>query len=121
MTQTPSLDVTQSNSTKPPNAQVSATVPVVSTSVPVVSAVDPVLVGVDPVGPDPVPMQCPSCEAHILTKVDLHAGVFAWVLAGLLCPVLCCCLPFLCDNCQDTHHHCPSCGAYLGKFRACYD
>ncbi|KAI1693736.1 LITAF-like zinc ribbon domain-containing protein [Ditylenchus destructor] len=116
MPQTPSLEVTQSNFSKPPNAQVSATAPVVSTAVPVVSAVDPVLVD-----PYPMPMQCPNCEAHILTKVDLHAGVFAWVLAALLCPVLCCCLPFLCDNCKDTHHHCPHCGAYIGKFRACYD
>ncbi|KAI1719018.1 protein kinase domain-containing protein [Ditylenchus destructor] len=113
-TQATSLEVTQSNSSKPPNAQVSPIGPVVSTAVPVVAPVDPV-------GPDPVPMQCPNCKAKILTQVDLHAGVFAWVLAGLLCPVLCCCLPFLCDNCQDTHHLCPSCGAHLGKFRTCYD
>ncbi|KAI1702593.1 LITAF-like zinc ribbon domain-containing protein [Ditylenchus destructor] len=74
-----------------------------------------------PVGPDPVPMQCPSCHAKVVSSVNRRAGGFAWVMALLLCGVLCCCLPFCIDGCQDSHHNCPNCGAFLGKHRACCD
>ncbi|KAI1706867.1 LITAF-like zinc ribbon domain-containing protein [Ditylenchus destructor] len=78
-----------------------------------------VMVGA-PVGPDPVPLKCPSCNAQVVSSVNRRAGGFAWVMCILLSPCFCW-IPWCCSGCLDAHHNCPNCGAYLRKHRACCD
>ncbi|KAI1722136.1 LITAF-like zinc ribbon domain-containing protein [Ditylenchus destructor] len=90
----------------------------------VVVAAPPVVVVGAPLSPDPVLIRCPSCHAQVFSSVQRRAGGFAWMMCILLAVFvtpLCCCIPFCIDDCQDAHHHCPNCGAYLGRHRACLD
>ncbi|KHJ96770.1 hypothetical protein OESDEN_03269 [Oesophagostomum dentatum] len=76
-------------------------------------------------GPCPVEMDCPHCQAHIVTHIERVAGVLPWILCGI-CVLLgfflflitwCfCCLPFCIDQCLDVVHSCPACKRHLGRF-----
>lgn len=76
-------------------------------------------------GPCPVEMDCPYCQAHIVTHIDRVAGLLPWIILGA-CVVLgfflfalpwCfCCVPFCADSCLDVVHSCPACKRHLGRF-----
>ncbi|KAK6730404.1 hypothetical protein RB195_007087 [Necator americanus] len=76
-------------------------------------------------GPCPVEMDCPHCQAHIVSHIERVAGVLPWILCGIcvflgfflfLIPWCFCCLPFCMDQCLDVVHSCPACKRHLGRF-----
>ncbi|CAJ0594309.1 unnamed protein product [Cylicocyclus nassatus] len=77
-------------------------------------------------GPCPVEMDCPHCQAHIVSHIERIAGSLPWILCGVLVllgfflflvPWLFCCLPFCVDQCLDVVHSCPACKRNLGRFK----
>lgn len=71
-------------------------------------------------GPHPLPMQCPHCRVHIVSSTQTRAGLLAWLVCGILALIgcwPCCILPFCVPKCQDVHHFCPNCNAFLGTYR----
>lgn len=69
-------------------------------------------------GPDPQPLNCPQCKAQGITAVEKQPGLGAWLLAGGLCCLGCCCcapIPLLVDNFKDSIHRCTSCNAVVGE------
>jgi len=73
-----------------------------------------------PVGPGSTHMVCPHCHAEIDTAVRTEPGLLAWLSGGLLllmgCWLGCCLIPCCIPECMSTHHNCPNCKAYLGRF-----
>ena len=73
-------------------------------------------------GPIPVEVKCIHCEATVMTQTTEQISVIAWVLAGgmvmLGCFLGCCLIPLLVKRLKDVNHTCPSCGAFLGKYKA---
>ncbi|VDL79699.1 unnamed protein product [Nippostrongylus brasiliensis] len=76
-------------------------------------------------GPCPVEMDCPHCQAHIVSHIERVAGVLPWILCGIcvllgfflfLVPWCFCGLPFCMDQCLDVVHSCPACKRHLGRF-----
>ena len=65
-------------------------------------------------GNRPVTMMCPNCQKTITTKTFSEHGALTWISAGVLCFVMCCCIPFCVDSCDDVTHTCPSCNITLG-------
>ncbi|KAJ1374711.1 hypothetical protein KIN20_037462 [Parelaphostrongylus tenuis] len=76
-------------------------------------------------GPCPVEMDCPHCQAHIVSHIERVAGILPWIVCGIcvllgfflfLIPWCFCCLPFCMDQCLDVVHSCPACKRTLGRF-----
>lgn len=76
-----------------------------------------------PLSKQPVSMNCPQCNARIVTRVTKQTGGGTWLISGGVClagcvfPILwlgCCLLPFCIDDCKDSVHHCSNCNAYIG-------
>ncbi|KAI1724942.1 LITAF-like zinc ribbon domain-containing protein [Ditylenchus destructor] len=78
----------------------------------------------DRVRPKPTKMKCPSCHMIIVSKTRRKPGIAAWVWCSAMFFVElwpCCWVPLCMKECQDVHHSCPNCGAYLGRHRAMLD
>lgn len=72
------------------------------------------------VGPDPASITCPSCQKHIVTRLDYETSTKTHIFAGLLCLFICwpCFwIPYVIDSCKNANHYCPNCGAYIGTYR----
>ncbi|VDN53669.1 unnamed protein product [Dracunculus medinensis] len=75
-------------------------------------------------GPNPIEMDCPYCQAHIVTATQHIAGILPWIIVGLcfllgfflLIPWCLCYFVFCIDSCLDVHHFCPSCRRFLGRY-----
>ncbi|XP_076338959.1 lipopolysaccharide-induced tumor necrosis factor-alpha factor homolog [Tachypleus tridentatus] len=67
-------------------------------------------------GETPVQTTCPNCHNTVVTTVDKKAGLFAYLMALIICLLFCPCfwIPLVMDSCKDTEHTCPSCNAQLG-------
>jgi len=89
-------------------------------SVPIVTRV---ITRVVTLGPHSTHMTCPSCSANVNTKVRSTPGVVAWLSGFLIalfgCWLGCCLIPCCIDECMDSHHYCPNCNAYLGRYGSC--
>ncbi|VDK58514.1 unnamed protein product [Anisakis simplex] len=74
-------------------------------------------------GPNPVEMDCPYCQAHVVTSITRVAGALPWIVMGvcfllgffLVVPWCICCIPFYIDGCLDVVHSCPQCRKTLGR------
>ncbi|VDN03024.1 unnamed protein product [Thelazia callipaeda] len=81
----------------------------------------PVIVGVPIFGPHSCTMTCPSCNKSILTETRDHAGIFAFIICGILllfgCWFGCCLIPFCIKDCLDVDHTCPNCKVLLGSYK----
>ena len=67
----------------------------------------------------PVRMQCPACQADIMTAVGYDLGLLVWLLCGIMFLFglwLCCFIPFCIDQCKDVTHTCPNCQHVVGKY-----
>lgn len=72
------------------------------------------------VGPDPASISCPSCQKHVITRMDYETSTKTHIMAGLLCLFICwpCFwIPYVVDTCKNANHYCPNCGAYIGTYR----
>ncbi|XP_053695510.1 lipopolysaccharide-induced tumor necrosis factor-alpha factor homolog [Sabethes cyaneus] len=72
------------------------------------------------VGPDPASISCPSCQKHVITRLDYETSTKTHIMAGLLCLFICwpCFwIPYVIDSCKNANHYCPNCGAYIGTYR----
>uniref|UniRef100_A0A914V6Q3 LITAF domain-containing protein n=1 Tax=Plectus sambesii TaxID=2011161 RepID=A0A914V6Q3_9BILA len=75
-------------------------------------------------GPFPVEMDCPYCQAHVVTSTQHIPGALPWIIFAicfvlgffLLIPWCLCCIPFCVDSCLDVQHDCPSCKRTLGRY-----
>ncbi|TKR59750.1 hypothetical protein L596_029378 [Steinernema carpocapsae] len=75
-------------------------------------------------GPLPTELDCPYCQAHIVTDTQRIAGALPWIILGIcfilgfffIIPWCVCCIPFCIDPCLDVLHSCPSCKRVLGRF-----
>ncbi|XP_076244953.1 LITAF domain-containing protein [Calliopsis andreniformis] len=74
-----------------------------------------------PLGPGSTHTVCPHCHAEIDTTTKTEPGMIAYisgvVIALMGCWLGCCLIPCCIDECMDVHHSCPSCKAYLGRYR----
>lgn len=60
-------------------------------------------------------MLCPLCHSLIITNVSYSTTSKTHLIAVLLCPILCCFLPY-CLNWKNVHHVCPECEQYIGTY-----
>ncbi|GMT01381.1 hypothetical protein PENTCL1PPCAC_23555, partial [Pristionchus entomophagus] len=76
-------------------------------------------------GVNPVEMDCPHCNAHVVTHIERTAGALTWLIVGIcfflgfflaFIPWCLCCIPFCSDSCLDVLHFCPSCRRALGRY-----
>ncbi|GMR54376.1 hypothetical protein PMAYCL1PPCAC_24571, partial [Pristionchus mayeri] len=76
-------------------------------------------------GVNPVEMDCPHCNAHVVTHIERTAGALTWLIVGICfflgfflagIPWCLCCIPFCADSCLDVLHFCPSCRRALGRY-----
>ncbi|XP_014672454.1 PREDICTED: lipopolysaccharide-induced tumor necrosis factor-alpha factor homolog isoform X1 [Priapulus caudatus] len=72
-------------------------------------------------GPVSATLQCPACQATVLTSVETAPGSAAW-LTSLVCCVFgcwwgCCLIPFCIPEMQDVKHSCPNCRHHIGTYR----
>lgn len=78
-------------------------------------------INVVPLGPHSAHMTCPQCHAEISTHTETEAGTRAYVASGILvlfgCWLGCCLIPCCMADCMDVNHTCPSCRAYLGRYK----
>ncbi|XP_055640986.1 lipopolysaccharide-induced tumor necrosis factor-alpha factor homolog [Toxorhynchites rutilus septentrionalis] len=73
------------------------------------------------VGPDPASITCPSCQKHVITRLDYETSTKTHIMAGLLCLFICwpCFwIPYVVDSCKNANHYCPHCSAYIGTYRS---
>ncbi|KAG5675914.1 hypothetical protein PVAND_005773 [Polypedilum vanderplanki] len=68
-------------------------------------------------GPKPSKVKCFHCHSIVITKVERQSSMSTHVVAAMLLPFCCCCLPYICLSCQDSVHSCPSCKEYLTTYR----
>ncbi|KAL5007382.1 hypothetical protein ScPMuIL_016188 [Solemya velum] len=72
-------------------------------------------------GQNPKNLQCPYCQANIVTVINYDTGTLTWLSAGLFCLVGCwlgcCLLPFCINDLQDVRHTCPNCSQLIGVYR----
>jgi len=72
-----------------------------------------------PIGHHPVHVVCPHCSTYVQTRVVKNAGLCTWLsclgLACVGCVYGCCLIPFCVDDCKDSKHYCPSCGALIAS------
>ncbi|XP_060603750.1 cell death-inducing p53-target protein 1 homolog isoform X3 [Ruditapes philippinarum] len=68
----------------------------------------------------PTRIQCPHCQAEVVTATNFETGTFAWLICMLLCifgcDAGCCLIPFCCDSCQDVVHTCPNCKQVISRY-----
>uniref|UniRef100_A0A182NAP9 LITAF domain-containing protein n=1 Tax=Anopheles dirus TaxID=7168 RepID=A0A182NAP9_9DIPT len=72
------------------------------------------------VGPEPMRVVCPSCQADIMTEVEHAANTKTHIYALLLCLAMCLpcvCIPYCCASCRDAVHRCPLCKSFIGVYR----
>ncbi|KAF5300642.1 hypothetical protein FQA39_LY11103 [Lamprigera yunnana] len=77
----------------------------------------PVIIG--GFGPNPQLFTCPFCHVTSQTNIKKQATTKTHLFALLMCIFLCwpCCLiPYCVDSCQDKHHYCSNCGAFVGSY-----
>ena len=69
-------------------------------------------------GHHPANLTCPYCNKQVISNVIQNCNITI-VIVLVLCflPGLCC-MP-CCDDCYDTSHMCPSCGALITVKNAC--
>ncbi|XP_032785478.2 cell death-inducing p53-target protein 1 [Daphnia magna] len=72
-------------------------------------------------GPEVCTMKCPQCQAEIQTGIKTKPGLVP-ICSGILiclfgCVLGCCLIPCFIKDCLDVEHFCPSCNAYLGRFK----
>lgn len=68
----------------------------------------------------PQPATCQFCHKSVQTATTEETGTGAWLLAGGLCLIGCCCvawLPFTGSSCKDVRHSCQNCGMIIGEKR----
>ncbi|CAJ0956214.1 unnamed protein product, partial [Mesorhabditis belari] len=71
-------------------------------------------------GPYPCSITCPNCHQTAVTEVIYQAGLFAWLICGIMFIFgfwCCCCIPFCVDSCQDAEHRCRNCRHYIGTYK----
>ncbi|XP_071100087.1 lipopolysaccharide-induced tumor necrosis factor-alpha factor homolog [Haliotis cracherodii] len=72
-------------------------------------------------GEAPVQLQCPRCNAQVVSSTYYETGSLTWLAAGIICIVGCwagCCLiPFCVDGTKDVIHQCPNCKSQIGAYR----
>ncbi|TMS36520.1 hypothetical protein L596_003666 [Steinernema carpocapsae] len=72
-------------------------------------------------GPRPMSMTCPNCTQPVVTRTTANAGLLTFLLSlGLVligCFMGCCLIPFCIEDCQDIHHFCPNCNAFIGVYK----
>ncbi|MFH4976523.1 hypothetical protein AB6A40_003232 [Gnathostoma spinigerum] len=76
-------------------------------------------------GPNPIEIDCPFCQVHVVTTTEYVAGALPWIImAGcfllgffLIIPWCLCCVPFCIDACLDVVHSCPACKRILGRHK----
>ncbi|CAJ0576379.1 unnamed protein product, partial [Mesorhabditis spiculigera] len=71
-------------------------------------------------GPYSCSVTCPNCHQTASTEVIYNAGLFAWLICGIMFIFgfwCCCCIPFCIDSCQDAEHRCRNCRHYLGTYK----
>uniref|UniRef100_A0A9I3CK13 LITAF domain-containing protein n=1 Tax=Anopheles culicifacies TaxID=139723 RepID=A0A9I3CK13_9DIPT len=69
------------------------------------------------VGPKPTTINCPSCRAHVVTRLEYETTTKTHLCAFLLCCFLCwpcACVPYCSASCRNANHYCPSCGSFIG-------
>ena len=68
----------------------------------------------------PVRLNCPKCNADIMTATTYEVGMLTWLACGGMCLVGlwlgCCLIPFCVDACKDVVHTCPNCQQMVGKY-----
>jgi lipopolysaccharide-induced tumor necrosis factor-alpha factor len=72
----------------------------------------------------PREFRCPNCRRRGVTITKHEPGTGSWLLCvGLVCfgCWICALLPCCVEDCQDTKHFCPNCGADAGKKQFCFD
>ncbi|XP_058805852.1 lipopolysaccharide-induced tumor necrosis factor-alpha factor homolog [Phymastichus coffea] len=71
------------------------------------------------VGPEPMTMTCPYCNATITTRMETEPTTKTHLLCLLMC-LFCCwpCAPcvYCIDSCQAKKHTCPNCNHFLGVY-----
>lgn len=81
----------------------------------------PTIVTMGHFGPQSLHTICPYCHAEIVTATSTSPGVIAYIFGGVIalmgCWLGCCLIPCCIDECMDVSHSCPSCKAYLGRYR----
>ncbi|CAL8139164.1 unnamed protein product [Orchesella dallaii] len=64
---------------------------------------------------------CSKCQREVLTEMDKHPSVTAWISAAIIaicgCFCGCCIIPLCMDSCMNTEHGCPECGTHLGSHK----
>ena len=68
----------------------------------------------------PVRMQCPYCQAQVVTTIEFVSGLLVWLLfLGMFFFGfwICCFFPFCMDGCKDVIHSCPNCKKVIGTYR----
>jgi lipopolysaccharide-induced tumor necrosis factor-alpha factor len=72
-------------------------------------------------GDRPIQVQCPHCQATVLTDVSYEAGVMTWLLCVIIlvigCWFFCCLIPFCIDSCKDVVHTCPNCRRQISYYK----
>ena len=70
----------------------------------------------------PISLKCPTCRQEVITLLryeygtrTLMATLFLF-LAGPVCWLGCCLLPFCVNKLRDVIHTCPSCNCVIGKY-----
>ncbi|XP_022914029.1 LITAF domain-containing protein [Onthophagus taurus] len=80
-----------------------------------------IITTVVPVGADSTHMICPNCNTEIETTTFEKPRTIAYLLGAFICILGCfcgCCLiPCFMKSLRETHHSCPNCNHYLGRFR----
>ncbi|XP_028171763.1 lipopolysaccharide-induced tumor necrosis factor-alpha factor homolog [Ostrinia nubilalis] len=72
------------------------------------------------VGSQPTILNCPSCQAQIVTRVESSPSVRTHLIAACLCLFIfwpCTCLPYCIGSCNNADHYCPNCNVYLGSYK----
>ncbi|KAF6022900.1 hypothetical protein EB796_018786 [Bugula neritina] len=77
-----------------------------------------VMVNSPMLGTNPTAIQCPRCQANVVTQPHYQSGVLTWLIAGLLFFFFLwpfCLIPFCINDCKDVVHTCPNCKSHIGR------
>ncbi|XP_064639651.1 lipopolysaccharide-induced tumor necrosis factor-alpha factor homolog [Lineus longissimus] len=79
-----------------------------------------VIVSTSKLGQTSVQMQCPTCNALIMTETEYKIGGMVWLICGIIfivgCWAGCCLIPFCIDELKDVRHSCPNCHQHIGTY-----